>query len=312
VPSYGNCSAWGGPELRSSPFIFNPHGNGWLLNRPRFDAMLVAEACAAGTRLLGDTRVTACAPAPGGTWRLTLRRHREPTIVTAQAIVDATGRAASLARMVGGRKQACDRLVGFVAQYQGPIHDGGYTLVEAVEDGWWYAAPIPPNRMIVTFMTDSDLRQAPVRPQVATWEQRLAQTRHISARLSGQARVWGPRVVAAASHRLIRAEPAGRWLACGDAAIAVDPLSSSGIVRAIRTGEAAGQAMVLWLRGETAAAQVYERLLDDAFAAYLEERSANYALEQRWPDAPFWRRRARGAAMAAPSFPAGGWAERHL
>src|SRR5688572_11234517 len=38
--SPGTASAWGREELEENDFIFNPFGNGWHLDRRRFDAML--------------------------------------------------------------------------------------------------------------------------------------------------------------------------------------------------------------------------------------------------------------------------------
>jgi hypothetical protein len=62
-------------------------------------------------------------------------------------------------------------------------------------------------------------------------------------------------------------------------------------LRALVTGEAAGRAMADWLRGRPEPAHAYERWLDARFAQYSTERRAYYALETRWPAAPFWRRR---------------------
>ncbi|TMQ20007.1 MAG: hypothetical protein E6J90_16970 [Deltaproteobacteria bacterium] len=80
----------------------------------------------------------------------------------------------------------------------------------------------------------------------------------------------------------------------------VDPLSSSGIVRALTTGQAAAHAMAHWLQGRLEPVDAYERSLDAAFSAYWRERNAYYRLEQRWPDAVFWQRRT-ALATAAPN-----------
>jgi flavin-dependent dehydrogenase len=76
----------------------------------------------------------------------------------------------------------------------------------------------------------------------------------------------------------------------------VDPLSGSGLVRALLTGEAAGTAIAHWLVGRREPADAYERWLDARFAEYWSERAAYYSLERRWPDAPFWSRRVPNAS----------------
>jgi flavin-dependent dehydrogenase len=145
TPSFGTSSAWGGPELASNSFISSPYGNGWHLDRRRFDLRLGAGAAAAGVRLVQGVRVTACTPAPRDTWRLTLDRDGRANGMTVGAVVDATGRRARLARALGARRHVVDRLVGVAVQYRGAPTDGGFTLVEAVRDGWWYSAPVPPR-----------------------------------------------------------------------------------------------------------------------------------------------------------------------
>ena len=44
VSAPGIVTAWGNAEPRCNDFIVNPYGNGWHLDRPRFDHMLAAHA----------------------------------------------------------------------------------------------------------------------------------------------------------------------------------------------------------------------------------------------------------------------------
>jgi len=297
TPSHGHHSAWGGPDLLAQSFIFHPHGHGWHLDRARFDSMLAGRATAAGARLIAGTQVTRCELMQGGSFELSLRTDdRCPGRVTSRAIIDATGRHAALARRLGARLLVHDHLVGVAAVYRGAPVDAGSTMVEAVPDGWWYCAPTPPDGRIAIFMTDADICRSQHRSVFASWQHGLSETHHIYERLKGSERLWGPRVFPAFSHRLDRRGAPGRWLAAGDAALAVDPLSSSGIVRALRTGEATAAAMACWLRGDGSAAQAYERGLDAEFAEYLRERGAYYALEPRWSNESFWLRRAGSRA----------------
>jgi flavin-dependent dehydrogenase len=291
TPSFGNCSAWGGPTVASSSFIFNPYGNGWHLDRRRFDLRLAAGAAAAGVRLFQGARVTACTAAPRDSWRLTLDREGRTSAMTVRAVVDATGRQARLARALGARRQVVDHLVGVAVQYRGAPNNGGVTLVEAVRDGWWYSAPVPPDRVMVMFMTDADLCRSQRYADPVVWAESLAHTHHTSQRVARYEGQSAPRVAAAASHRLERAGAPGRWLAVGDAAMAVDPLSGSGILRALVSGEAAGLATAHWLLDRHKPAQDYERWLDTCFGEYQRQRRLCYGLETRWRTGPFWRRR---------------------
>jgi flavin-dependent dehydrogenase len=289
TPSYGNQSVWGGREVRSIPFVFGPHGNGWHVDRARFDRALAEAASSAGAELLAGFRVTRCTRVADGSWRLTGPQGR----LAADAVVDATGRRGALARSRAAGRLLLDRLVAVAVRYSGPEHGAGSTLVEAAPDGWWYSAPIPPDQTMVMFRTDADLCRRGRVADPDAWPRRLATAAETARRVAGCAPLDGPRVSSAVSHRLARNGYAERWLAVGDAAIGVDPLSSSGILRARLSGEAAGYAVAHWLIGRVEAAQDYERRLDAQFDAYRSEWHAYYALETRWPEAPFWQRRQR-------------------
>jgi flavin-dependent dehydrogenase len=294
VPSFANESAWGGPELQASPFVFGPYGYGAHLDRARFDASLANAAEDAGATVLLGLRVTRCEPVTERLWRL----HAAGEQLSAAAVIFATGRRAGLVRELGARRRLRDRLVGIAVQYTGGRDDGGSTLVEAAPEGWWYSAALPRGRRIVALMTDPDICRAGRYTDPTQWGAALAATRHTADRVAGLIPRSRPHSSSAASHRLERAAAPGGWLAVGDAAMGVDPLSGSGLSRALLTGEAAGTAIAHWLVGRPEPADAYERWLDARFADYWSERAAYYALEKRWPDAPFWRRRGPNAEPA--------------
>jgi flavin-dependent dehydrogenase len=69
-----------------------------------------------------------------------------------------------------------------------------------------------------------------------------------------------------------------------------DPLSSSGIVKGLRTGQAAARALLAFLRGDREALEGYAREREEEFSGYLEARQAHYAQERRWMGEAFWQR----------------------
>lgn len=295
TPSFGNRSIWGDAEERSSSFIFNPFGDGWHIDRTRFDALLAKTAARAGARLRLGVKVLAGTERDDGDWELRLQGpEAAPVGLRARAVLLATGRRAVLARAWGARVTRDDRLVAIIARF--PIADGaaGYTSVEAVRDGWWYVAALPQGDAVVVFICDADICHAKSYAQREVFERALGATTSTQARLADRRLTNDPVVCSAASHLLRRPNQAARWMACGDAAIAVDPLSASGLLRSFRTGEAAGFAVVERLGGNDGPARLYDALLEEEYNAYLMERRENYRQEQRWPDAPFWRRRHRG------------------
>jgi flavin-dependent dehydrogenase len=292
LPCYGIASAWASTEIDRRSFLFDAHGYGWHLDRRRFDLALAEAARAQGVAVLTGQTVARCARDADGEWRITLP---DGATLRAAAVIDATGRAARIARLLGGRRRLLDHLIAIAVRYRSCHPVETYLLVEAEPDGWWYSAPLPGDELIVVFMTDADLGRRHGLPDRGAWNRRLAATQHTRARVGEFAAVTDPVVTAAVSQRLEHGEHPGRWLATGDAALAVDPLSSSGIVRALTTGETAGQIMYHCLLGRRQALVDYERWLDNEFAGYTRERQKSYSLVARWPGAPFWRRRVEGA-----------------
>lgn len=298
APGVGQRSVWGGPEPREAHGLHDPDGHGWHLDRRRFEALLLREAARAGACLRAGESAVALS-FDGARWRV---RTSAGAAFEARLAVDAGGRAAPLARLAGARRVAVDRLVAvsaFVPPASGQGFDG-FTLVEAVSDGWWYSAPLPDRRRVLAFFTDADLavlRPSPVgaRGQAAFLDL-LARAPATAARLGGARRVRrlrfdsAPRLSAAGTSRL-SAVAGGGWLAVGDAAAAFDPLSSQGIETALRWSLDAACAAERHLGGDALALRAYAAGVTQAYRRYLYERARVYEQEARWPEAPFWKRR---------------------
>ncbi len=290
VSSTATESAWGGPDLVTRALVHNPYGDGAYVDRAGFDAALAMNAETDGTTVLRDCRVHRCEPSGARSWRLVTDRAD----VTAAAVICATGRGAGLSRALGARRRAADGLVGVAVEYAGPAERGDHdaaTLIEAAREGWWYSVELLSDRRMVMFMTDSDICRSGRYPDPDHWTEAVGRTRHIRERIRGLPARTRPRVVSAVSHRLARPRMSRPWLATGDAAMSVDPLTGRGVLGALLAGEAAGTAMAHWLVGDERPATAYERRLDTRFAEYLKQSAEIYGRETRWPDALFWRRR---------------------
>jgi flavin-dependent dehydrogenase len=307
LPSPGVLSVWGDDELYQTHFIFNPHGQGWHLDRRQFDAMLAEAARQAGAHLHCGARVTSCLPLTGDGWQVeftsSVGPDGPPHRLRTKFLVDATGRVAALARGQRAKRLNADRLVGLAGTLAPRRHASdplanncdSCTLVEACADGWWYSALLPGQRLIAVHMTDADLLRRHRGPWHALWQARLQQTIHTQSRLRGFDLQTVPRAVAAASSRLDRVS-GNRWLAVGDAAMAFDPLSSQGLIQGLASGIRAGEALKGHFAGEAAAIGEYGRRANDMFRKYLQQRAVYYGRERRWPQSVFWRRRHAAAA----------------
>jgi flavin-dependent dehydrogenase len=162
-------------------------------------------------------------------------------------------------------------------------------LIESTPNGWWYSAGLPEKRMIVVYLSDSDLipRSRPQREH--HWRQQLSEAAHTSRRLGRSADETTCRVVCANTSRLTHATGAG-WIAVGDAAIALDPLSGNGIVRAFISAIAAADSIHVSPRPGTAN-DTYETYISATWENAIVASQETYQLEMRWVDHRFWQRR---------------------
>lgn len=298
LPSYGNRSIWGSSTPVERNFIFGTQGHGWLLDRLKFEAALAEKAQEAGVDWRYGHRLMTCSRRDG---RMEIAFQSASGSVTLEAdfLVDATGRAARIARTFGAQTIRHDRLIGAAlllkAQAGKGIQDS-LTLIEAVSTGWWYCARLPDDKMMLVYMSDSDLVDQRAREADGLLAL-LEGTEHTSGRVrgvgvgrGGYSPLGAPRIQQASSSRLDSVAGRG-WVAVGDAAAAFDPLSSYGISSAMGSGFYAAAAIVDFLAGSLDALPSYQKLMDEAYAQYLLMHYEYYSLERRWPEELFWQRR---------------------
>lgn len=293
-PSHAVRSVWGDEQAHERSLIFDPYGSGWHLDRVRFDRLLLEAAERRGARILRGPRARAV-HSEGSSVRVELSEGSAQQRQTARArfVIDATGRHAWLSRRLGANWQRQDRLVAWARRYSmaGSASIDPVNLIEAVDDGWWYSAPLPNRELLVVFMTDADLaergNQAPI---PARFRERIG-----AAVPLGDAQAWP------ASSGLVRRQPGDNrgWLAAGDAAAAFDPLAGHGICFALRSGQHAALAAAAWLHGAHSVPEQYEQHIAATYATYLSERTVHYGRETRFKDRAFWQRRTTPTAGPA-------------
>jgi flavin-dependent dehydrogenase len=290
--SFGIRSAWGQEDLYDNDFIFSPYRSGWHVDRARFDAMLARCAEEAGGRVYRGSHLLSCAQNDAGDWRIEIAGGECRRYLCSTFLVDATGRASWVARKQGASRITYDRLVGvtffFSAGFSKSVTDSS-TLIEAIEEGWWYSGVLPDSRLVLAYMTDADLYSKGQKQLGTHWQQQLQTTTHTKSRARSYSLTSGPYIMPANSSRLdhIAGE---KWLAVGDAAMAFDPLSGQGIYRALQSGIRAARVIDEHLAGDDSSEQYTLEIAQD-FEKYMVRRTDYYARETRWSDAIFWRRR---------------------
>jgi flavin-dependent dehydrogenase len=288
APCHGNLATWGSPALTETDFLRDLDGSGWHLDRGRFEVWLRRVAVARGADLVCPAALRAVTRSADG-WYVALDGPHGAIELQARALIDASGRAARLARQLGARRILDDRLVCGWAHLPDGSRGAGLTHVIAEPDGWWYTAPLPGGRRVLAFHTDADL---PAVRDARTPDALLARAARVDAlgALIPAAGALAGGITAA--HGASLTPPAGDgWAATGDAALAFDPLSSQGLLNCLFTGLAVAEAMARSLDGARDALPGYVDTLAGIRDAYVTHAQRWYAEEQRWPARPFWRRR---------------------
>jgi 2-polyprenyl-6-methoxyphenol hydroxylase-like FAD-dependent oxidoreductase len=264
-PSYRTVAAWGDSRLTSNEFVFHAQQAGWRLDRAVFDAMLIQAATSSRRAVHLRSKVVALAHHEPG-WRVSLS---DGTAHTARFVVDATGRAATVARRCSFRAVNLDTLVGCCLHTASRSDGTEGLMVETFAEGWWYTAAVPGGGRVIACMTDADR----VRPLGLSCgeglERLLAETKHIQQVVDISRPIDRPKIYPASSRRL-----QGKTLpllCVGDAAMCYDPVSGQGIIKALRSGIFAAYAIGDFLsNGDVRGLSRYCLMLNREFVAYQE------------------------------------------
>ncbi|MFM8858450.1 MAG: glycine oxidase maturase GoxB [Actinomycetota bacterium] len=292
-------SSWGSEVLVERHASVSLEGPGLVVDRDAFEQDLEAAALETGSiraipTALRDLRME------GDSWCLELA---DGTTRTARVAIDATGRSAVVGRRLA-RRIHHDHLVAAVAivtQRPTTVVPTPTTLIEAMPDGWLYAALLPDRRLSLAYFSDPDLLPRGLSRDVTTWQHLLAGSIHVSRWIEDAdfEIERPPRLTPAGVASLDRCaseQISGGWLAVGDAAASFDPLSSHGMTTALWTGVRGAKATQAWLSGDHTEVQEYAQEVSRGVDRFLTDRIAVYSRESRFAKRPFWQRRAQRAA----------------
>lgn len=286
-----HASAWGSSTATTKLFDGREADNGWFIDRSRFDSMLAGYAAASGVSFIRAT-LTKVQVASNGSWQLTAQSASVSHVLSASFVADASGRSARFACEIGVSQVAQDTMVGVVRviELDRDEQAGPGCLIEAFEHGWWYSAPISARRIAIAVMTDADISKRLQLTQLQDWNAQLSKAPQTRKRIESLAN-HGDLCVRAAHTRNLCSYAGSNWLAVGDAAASIDPLASQGILRALRFGLHAGNAIGEQFKSRLPNLKSYEQLVRAEFENNLALRMEDYRAERRWSDAPFWMRR---------------------
>lgn len=251
------------------------------LSRAEMDAHLLARARASGVEVLEETRAVGLLTEGERVCGARLKTGAALLEVNALMMIDATGRARSLARRVekarserrNGRRGA--RLVAFKAHMENArgtpghceiyFYRGGYGGLSSVEGGLSNLCFIAQAREVRACGQDAERVMREVLMKNARARVTLSHARTASPWLAVALEKFGRGCVA----------PARGLLTIGDAASFIDPFTGSGILMALESGELAARSITSYLPalGQVGALDAvsrdYRAIYDQVFRARL-------------------------------------------
>lgn len=233
---------------------------GWSLDRRALHSALQDRAAALGvTSVQGRLRRISGAP---GQWNVHLS---DGSKLTARLLIDATGRAAALARRLGAKTQQGPPLLARV--WTDPGAAPPFLEVEAQAAGWRYSLPHPAGGTSIGWLAQAETHQRQGAATAATAPLVDARNRRLSP-------LAGP-----------------GWLAVGDAALAFDPIASQGCFNALSGGFLAGNAAADACQGSPDNIAIY-CLLAERTGQHTHQRIPGQYASRQDPH-PFWQDRSR-------------------
>lgn len=298
LPAAGSISLWGSDVPGFMDSWTEITGSAIFLDRARFNQSLQRETSHYEIKRISGARLISV---EHHSWQkilsLTIKKSGRLVTLTPDFIVDATGSAAVIARRLGIYRNRIDQLLATSIFLEGRHGLTDRFLIEAVYNGWWYAAPLPNEKAIVSFYRD---RKAEVKEKSNTQTKIESSQDLIDALMQT---LWLKKNIALKSCDLAgfthtNAESAvlstvigENWLAVGDAACSFDPLSSAGITKALLNGKLAADAISdLWGADGQSLTHYQNQIFTD-FNNYITARCNDYNKEKRFSSCDFWLRR---------------------
>lgn len=295
--SPGLLSFWGDAPV-ADPLADHVLDTGLMVDRNRLSAALRRRARAAGTQILERTVLARAVRHPrGDSWGVTLVGASASRDVRSRFLVDATGRAAAVAGLLGVKPRMLDTLLAITldccstTEADEPLMN----VLEAVPEGWWLASAGAGVHQL-QLATDSEIAALAGFTSIDRLMKVLAAAPAVMQRLVLADHVGQPRALAAHTQVLPRTAGPG-WLAIGEAALAFDPLVCCGLEFALSSAELAHASLVRSADGETTAAAAYDATMQSQFNDLLEVRGQLYAAAGDRDQHAFWQRRGPRAAV---------------
>jgi flavin-dependent dehydrogenase len=273
----------------------DPRREGLLVDRGRFDALLLDRAKGLGVHVLQPAMVRE-RRWDGGEWHLRIQTPAGMVDSRTRFLADATGRAAALpARR---RRTAC-RTIALYAYWRGrrlPAEPS----IEAGSDAWYWGVPLPDGSYnTLAFVDFENFRSGPRFSVAARFHELVARSRLMEG--CQDARLASSVQAADATPYVDETCVTSYSIKVGDAALALDALSSSGVQKAIQNALAGAVVTNTLLRkpdSGAAAIRFFRESVNTASNSHCRWAAEHYLQVAQHGGGSFWHDRAAHPASA--------------
>ncbi|MEM9353804.1 MAG: NAD(P)/FAD-dependent oxidoreductase [Planctomycetota bacterium] len=239
----------------SAPFFFRTHddresSDSWHVERGEFDQMLFENAAFHGAECRQDARVTDVLFDGERAVGIRLQQGGATHEIASKVVVDASGQSAMLAGKLGVRRINPDlRKAGVWAHYTGaPDHcqDGGVrTIIMQTQnkESWFWYIPQSSGVVSVGVVGDRDYLLTGRGTPQQVFDEELTKCPTLQGWLADAKQVDEMRAAKEFSYTTERSAGDG-WVLVGDAWGFIDPVYSSGVYFAVKSGELAADCVV--------------------------------------------------------------------
>jgi len=283
----------------------DPREQGLIVDRGDFDQLLLERASALGVRVLQPAVVRELSGGDGG-WSLSVEGHGRTVRLDADLLADARGRSGGPA---GSRRRTGCRTLALYAYWRG-ANLPRQPRIEAGREAWYWGVPLPDGTYNTLAFVDVKCFHDRGRPGTskATLAARFLELLRRSAIMAGcdDAQRIGSVLATDATPYLDEHCATPSMIKVGDAALAIDPLSSSGVQKAIQGALSAAIVANTLLRRHDmtdTALDFYRSSLAEASERHCRWAAGHYDKVVEQGGGPFWQDRAAGPMAVAPPPP---------
>ena len=236
------------------------HAQTFQVERSRFDQLMLDHSTSSGCEVWQETLVKSVAVSDDGV-KVSCVRGGETHELSARWIFDASGRDALLGRQLQlpktdlGLPKKFATFAHFLGAFRNEPPTDGNIVIVRLDFGWCWFIPLDGEKTSVGLVqTLEHFRATGLKPGEC-FERVVAESSELQRRLGGATRA--SEYFFAGDYTYRHLQNAGpRWLLIGDAAGFIDPIFSSGVMLAIKSGYLAANAA---LAGDRAGAPLTER-----------------------------------------------------